>query len=152
MIDEPDDKDKELMNLMQNYFPLSKRPFKDIAEKIGISEEEVISRLKKLSKLGLIRKIGAILSAKKIGFKSLLAAVTVPDDRVDETARVINKYSSVTHNYLREGTPNIWFTLTEPNQESLNHHISEIENKINTKIIRMPAQKVYKIGVKFDIQ
>ena len=152
MIDEPDDKDKELMNLMQNYFPLSKRPFKDIAEKIGISEEEVISRLKKLSKLGLIRKIGAILSAKKIGFKSLLAAVTVPDDRVDETARVINKYSSVTHNYLREGTPNIWFTLTEPNQESLNHNISEIENKINTKIIRMPAQKVYKIGVKFDIQ
>ncbi len=151
MVDVPDDIDRELMNLMQNYFPLSKHPFDDIAEKIGINGDEVILRLKKLCKSGQIRKVGAIISAKELGFASLLAAVTVPDDRVDKVAEIISAYPGVTHNYLREGTPNVWFTLTDPNQKILEQHLNEIEKKIDTKIIRMPARKIYKIGVKFDI-
>ena len=144
--------DKVLMNLMQNYFPLSKNPYQDIAEKIGITGEEVISRLETLCESGVIRKVGAIPSARKIGFASTLAAVSVPFGKTDEVAEIINKYQGVTHNYLREGNPNIWFTLTEPNQKILEQRLNEIESKINYKIIRLPAKKVFKIGVKFDIK
>jgi DNA-binding Lrp family transcriptional regulator len=144
--------DKVLMNLMQNYFPLSKHPYQDIAEKLNIDREEVISRLTKLYDSGIIRKVGAILSARDIGFVSTLAAVSVPDEKVSKVAEIINKYQGVTHNYLREGSPNIWFTLTEPTQEILEKRLNEIESKINHKIIKMPAKKIFKIGVKFDIK
>ncbi|MHA2031397.1 MAG: siroheme decarboxylase subunit alpha [Candidatus Kariarchaeaceae archaeon] len=140
------------MNLMQNYFPLSKHPYQDIAEKLNIDREEVISRLTKLYDSGIIRKVGAILSARDIGFVSTLAAVSVPDEKVSKVAEIINKYQGVTHNYLREGSPNIWFTLTEPTQEILEKRLNEIESKINHKIIKMPAKKIFKIGVKFDIK
>ena len=140
------------MNLMQNFFPLSRNPYEDIAKKMGIDREEVISRLKKLCDSGIIRKIGAILSPKKIGFESTLAAVAVPLGKIEEVAEIINEYQGVTHNYLREGSPNIWFTLIEPNQQVLERNLNEIESKINFKIIKLPAKKTFKIGVKFDIK
>ena len=49
-----------------------------------------------------------------MGYVSLLAAVDVPDERVDPVAEIINSYRGVTHNYVREARPNIWFTMTEP--------------------------------------
>ena len=147
-----DKTDIVLMNLMQNYFSLSKRPFEEIAEKMGIDVNNVISKLEKLSENGLIRKVGAIIAAKKIGFISILAAVSVPDEHIEKVAEIINSYSGVTHNYLRDGIPNIWFTLTEPNKEILEAHLNEIETRIQSKIIRLPAQKIYKIGVKFDFR
>ncbi|HDZ17192.1 hypothetical protein LCGC14_0532750 [marine sediment metagenome] len=152
MSDRLDKTDIVLINLMQNYFPLSKRPFEDIAKKMGIDVSSVISKLEQLSENGLIRKVGAIVAAKKIGFISILAAVSVSDECIEEVAEIINSYSGVTHNYLRDGIPNIWFTLTEPNKEILDAHLSEIETKIQSKIIRLPAQKIYKIGVKFDFR
>lgn len=137
---------------MQNYFPLSSTPYQDIAKKIGIDRDEVIGRLKKLYEYGIIRKVGAILSARKMGFVSTLAAVSVSNEKLDEVSKIINRYNGVTHNYLREGSPNIWFTLTEPNQKILDKHLNDIERKIDNKIIRMPAKKIFKIGVKFDIR
>jgi len=137
---------------MQNYFPLSSTPYQDIAKKIGIDRDEVIGRLKKLYEYGIIRKVGAILSARNMGFVSTLAAVSVANENLDEVAKIINRYNGVTHNYLREGSPNIWFTLTEPTQKILDKHLNDIERKINNKIIRMPAKKIFKIGVKFDIR
>ena len=152
MIDTNDKIDNELMNIMQSYFPLSRQPFDDIGKRLGLTEKETISRLRKLSEKGFIRKVGAIISARDIGFVSLLAAVSVPEEKVDEVAEVINTYPGVTHNYLRSGTPNIWFTLTEPDQETLEKNLTEIENKVKIKVYRLPAKKIYKIGVKFDIK
>ncbi|MFX1479604.1 MAG: AsnC family transcriptional regulator [Promethearchaeota archaeon] len=144
--------DKKLVNLMQNDFPLSRTPYQDIAKKIGIDRDEVITRLIKLYESDIIRKIGAILSARKIGYITTLAAVSVSKEQLDKVANIINSYDGVTHNYLREGMPNIWFTLTEPNQKILDKHLRDIERKINNKIIRMPAKKIFKIGVKFAIR
>ena len=152
MIDTNDKIDKELMNIMQSYFPLSRQPFDDIGKRLGLTEKETISRLRKLSEKGFIRKVGAIISARDIGFVSLLAAVSVPEEKVDKVAEIINTYPGVTHNYLRSGNPNIWFTLIEPDQETLEKNLTEIENKVKTKVYRLPAKKIYKIGVKFDIK
>ncbi|MHA2006248.1 MAG: siroheme decarboxylase subunit alpha [Promethearchaeota archaeon] len=152
MIEGLDKTDKKLINLMQNYFPLSSHPYEDIAKKLGLTTDNIITRLEKLSNKGLIRKVGAIISAKNIGFKSILAAVSVPEEQIEEASNYINSYSGVTHNYLREGNPNIWFTLTEKDEEILEAHLEEIENKLQSKIIRLPAEKTYKIGVKFDIR
>ena len=143
--------DRKLLTLLQKEFPLTQRPYYQIAKKLNIPEEEVISRLQYLIKSNIIRKFGAILNARKIGYVSTLAAIDSKDEEIEKIAAIINTYEGVTHNYQREGHPNIWFTLTEPNTELLEKHLSEIEEKTKTKIIKMPMTQVYKIGVKLAI-
>lgn len=147
----PDENEKRILATIQEDFPLTKRPFLDIADRLGLEEDEVILKIKHLRKSGLIRKMGAVINPKKIGYVSLLAAATIPEDHIDRAADIINEYPGVTHNYLREGEPNLWFTLTEPDSETLDVNLKNIEEKIGVPILRLPMTKKYKIGVKLDI-
>jgi DNA-binding Lrp family transcriptional regulator len=151
MNSELDPKDSELLRALQEGFPLTERPFEDIAERMDSTEKEVISRIEILTDSGIVRKLGAVLNPRKMGYVSVLAAVDVPEERLNETAAVINGYASVTHNYQREGSPNLWFTMTEPDQATLEKHLVEIEVSIGLPVIRMPVTKMFKIGVKLDI-
>ncbi len=151
MSSELDPKDPELLRALQEDFPVTERPFEEIAERMGWTEEEVISRIRILTDSGVIRKLGAVLNPRKMGYVSVLAALDVPEESLDGTASVINEYSSVTHNYQREGRPNLWFTMTEPDSETLEKHLVEIEESIGLPVIRMPVTKMFKIGVKLDI-
>ena len=146
-----DDKNKKLLRILQEEFPLTEKPFQEIAQKLDLKEEEVIFQIQSLVESKMLRKFGAIINPKKIGYVSLLGAIDVSDDKINKIAEIINEYSGVTHNYLREGHPNIWFTLTEPNKETLNKNLAEIEEKIGLKIMKMPVTKTFKIGVKLAI-
>ena len=86
-----------------------------------------------------------------MGYVSLLAAADIPDDRIEEVTNIINGYSGVTHNYLREGNPNIWFTMTEPDARTLEDNLLEIEERIGAGLVRMPVTKMFKIGVRIDV-
>jgi DNA-binding Lrp family transcriptional regulator len=147
----PDEKEMKILSAIQDDFPLSRRPFLDIANRLGLEEDEVILAIGNLRKAGMIRKMGAVINPKKIGYVSLLAAATVPEDRIDLVADIINEYPGVTHNYLREGEPNIWFTLTEPDSGTLEINLKNIEERIGVPLLRLPMTKKYKIGVKLDI-
>ncbi|MCZ7373098.1 MAG: Lrp/AsnC family transcriptional regulator, partial [Candidatus Methanoperedens sp.] len=59
-----DEIDKKILNEIQLDFPLVHRPFRQLGEKLGIEEAEVITRIKRLSKDGAIRRIGPIISTK----------------------------------------------------------------------------------------
>jgi DNA-binding Lrp family transcriptional regulator len=146
-----DERDREMLAIMQDGLPLTSRPFAVIADLLDWSEEEVLQRLEVLVSSGHVRKLGAVINSKKIGAASTLAAVDVPEERIDEVADIINAYPGVTHNYLREGHPNMWFTLTERGPESLEANLSRMENDIGASILRMPATRVFKIGVKYDL-
>jgi DNA-binding Lrp family transcriptional regulator len=143
--------DSELLRALQENFPLTERPFAEIAERLGWTERDVISRTVTLTGSGIVRKLGAVLNPRKMGYVSVLAAMDVPDERLAESVSVINAYDSVTHNYHREGNPNLWFTMTEPDAETLEEHLAEIEESIGLPTIRMPVTKMFKIGVKLDI-
>ena len=116
-----------------------------------MDEEEVITRIKKLQESGFLRKLGAVINPAKIGYVSLLSAINVPEDRIDAVAEIINSYPGVTHNYIREGEPNLWFTLTEPDMDTLNRKLDEIQERTNIQMIRMPMTRKFKIGVKLAI-
>ena len=150
-MNELDDADRELLRVLQSGIPLTSQPFKEIGERAGLSEAETIERIQNMLDQGIMRKVGAIISPRNLGYVSTLAAINAPEAEVEEVAELINGYKGVTHNYLREGEPNIWFTMTEPDPETLDKNLSDIEKAAGHPVRRMPVEKLYKIGVKFDI-
>jgi len=91
-----------------------------------------------------------------MGREATLAAVNVPEDRIDEVSAIINEYSGVSHNYLRKGENkhipyNMWFTMSAKDDEELNSRLKEIENRTGLIVRTMPTIKKFKIGVRFKI-
>lgn len=146
-----DKTDKKILNLIQNDFPISKTPYKELADIIDITEEELINRIKKLEEKHFIREIGPVFSSRDLGYKSTLVAMKLPKDKLKKTVKIINSYYQVTHNYGRHHDYNLWFTLICQSDEEINRIIEEIKNKIDINdIYNLPAKKMFKIKVSFD--
>jgi DNA-binding Lrp family transcriptional regulator len=147
-----DDIDKALLNRIQSDFPVTSRPFREIAKEFKLSEDDVIQRIHRLKKNGIIRRIGGNFVPGKLGFTSTLCAARVPVDKVDDFAKVVNKYTGVTHNYLRENPYNVWFTVIAPSMKLINRYLDEISKKTGIHdILNLPATAVFKIKAHFDL-
>ena len=148
--------DKKILNAIQTSIPLVKNPFFEIGEKIGISEDDVIKRLKRLKEIGALRRIGATLNKEELGKEGTLVTMKVPDEKIDTIAEIINAYDEVTHNYIRSSEDgkvdyNLWFTITGT-KERIEQIIEEISKKADYPLLNLPANITFKIGVKFDIR
>ena len=143
--------EQKILNELQKGIEPVPRPFLKVADKLSCTEEDVLTTINDLREKGLIRKFGAIIAPKKMGYVSTLAAMNVPDDDIDDVSQIINSYHGVTHNYLRDGEPNLWFTMIEKDDETLESHLSQIIERTGLKIIKLPSKRTYKIGVRFDI-
>ena len=147
-----DEIDLKLLAAVQEGFPISPRPFRDLGRALGLEEDEVISRLATLQKEGLVRRIGPILDLRRMGKSGILAALAVPLDRADGVAEVVSLYPEVSHNYLRPNDSgyNLWFTVSGT-EERIQDILQEIRAKTGLKMLVLPTLKIFKIGVKFDI-
>ena len=145
--------DRNLINLIQDQFPIHTRPFAWIGRLLGIDEAEVLRRLERLMQADIVRRIGAVFSAEHAGLVSTLVALRIVEiDQLEEIARTINAFPEVTHNYQRDHYYNVWFTITAPNEERLKH-IIEIVAKIPgvSEIAEFPQVKTFKIDARFRI-
>lgn len=148
--------DKKILQRLQTNLPLTHRPFLDLANELDIDEDLVIERIKAMVEGKYVRRLAPIINTQAVGNSATLAAMQVPEDRIDDVAEVINGYSGVSHNYLRKGKNkelplNIWFTMSAPSQEKLEENIKEIEDSTGFKVRMLPTTKKFKIGVKFKI-
>lgn len=149
---EIDNQNKEILNNIQLNFPIDKRPYKVIANKLGLSEDELIQRIKKMKDDIIIRRIGGNFSPHKLGYHSTLCAAKVPEDKIDIFTDTVNSYSGVTHNYMREHEFNVWFTFIAPSTEIIEENLNKIQEVtgIDT-ILNLPATKVFKISANFKL-
>src|SRR3954465_9786675 len=106
-----DEKDKQLLNLLQGSFPIARRPFAAVAELAGITEDEVLQRTSRLLEKRIIREITPIFDTRALGYESMLVAAKVDPEYPHRAAQVINSHPGVTHNYLRNHEFNLWFTI-----------------------------------------
>lgn len=147
-----DDIDKRLLDTVQKEFPLDKTPLRTLGELLNISEDELILRFGRLQELGIIRRIGPILDMRRLGFKGVLVALPVPEKRIDEVSDIINEYMEVSHNYLRpnETDYNLWFTISA-SEDRIRDILDDIKEKTGLRQLVLPTCRIFKIGVKFDI-
>jgi len=142
--------DKRILNRLQDGIPFVERPWEIIARELGIKEDLLIRRIAFFKKKGIIRRISAVFSPRKINFMSTLVAVKTAPGSIGKIAKKINSYPEVTHNYKRAGEYNIWFTLIAGKRERIARIISQLkQNKNIERISEFPVKKLFKINVKF---
>lgn len=150
---------------LQRDIPLTRRPFADIGKRFSMTEDEVLSALKDLFEVGKARRFGAVFDVRRLGYRSALCAVRVPDAELDACAAGLTPYRGMTHCYLRgwpaelpadmpgapqhADLPNLWFTISE-----LSDTFDETINAIRAQLLPMslrvlPAIRRFKIDVIF---
>jgi len=143
--------ERRLLNDFQRDFPLSATPYADMAEKLGVSEQQVIDTLQKLKEQGAISRVGAVFRPNRVGV-STLAAMAVPLDRLEEVAQLVNEYDEVNHNYEREHDFNLWFVATARDDAHLKAVLDDIESRCGLTVLFLPLVEDYHIDLGFELK
>ncbi len=143
--------EQRLLNEYQHDFPLVSRPFLAIGDQLGIEEDEVIERLATLSQQGAVSRVGPVFSPGCIGV-STLAALAVPPEKLDETARWISALPEVNHNYEREHEYNLWLVVAAPDQGWLDQILRGIARASGCPMLILPLLERFHIDLGFDLK
>jgi len=146
-----DNYDKQILDIIQSHFPLASRPYEEVGKQVGLSEAEVLERVRVLKQSGVIRRMGANFNSQTLGWQSTLCAASVPEEKLDAFVAEVNKHDGVTHNYLRENEFNVWFALIAPDMDAVEAILASITAATGVKILNLPAEKLFKIKVDFKM-
>lgn len=144
--------DRKILNEIQWLFPLTDRPFLEIAQRHNTTEIDIMNRISAMKENGLIRQINAIFDTRRLGYKSALIAFAVKPEKLDYVANEVNKHPGVSHNYERNHEFNMWFTLAIPPNSEMKATLDKMASLDGViKYRLLPTLKMYKIGVKLDM-
>ncbi|MEK7297930.1 MAG: AsnC family transcriptional regulator, partial [Planctomycetota bacterium] len=116
------DTDRKILHRLQSNLPLVSRPFLELSKELGIDEDTIIERIKFMIEKGYVRRLAPIINTQAMGREATLAAIKVPEDRIDEVSAIINGYRRVSHNYQRNARNthipnNMWITMSAKDDE-----------------------------------
>lgn len=149
-----DELDYRILKALQEDFSLSQRPYNAISDKLKIPCEQLLERVRSLMADGVIRRIGASLDSRKLGFCSTLAAISVEDSVVEQASEIIEGFPEITHSYLRSDHFNIWFTIIASDNERIENIIKEIQSALlleSSQILNLPVKRLFKLNACFNI-
>jgi DNA-binding Lrp family transcriptional regulator len=94
--------DRAIICATQAGLPLVPRPYRTVAERVQVPEQEVIARMRRMKKQGVIRRIAAVPNHYAIGYTANGMSVwDVPDELVDELGSRVGALECVSHCYRR---------------------------------------------------
>jgi len=143
--------DQRLLDDFQHGLPVEPRPFARLGEVLGIDESEVIARLQRLARCGVVSRVGAVLPPNRVG-ASTLAALAVPPGDLAAVADLVSAYPEVNHNYEREHRYNLWFVVTADDRAGVDAVLAEIALRTGLEPLDLPMLKDYFIDLGFRLQ
>lgn len=142
--------DKKLLDGFQRDWPLTPQPFADIAAQLQVREQDVLQALRRLQSEGTVSRVGAVIAPHRAGV-STLAALAVPEERLDEVAELVNGYAEVNHNYEREHRYNLWFVVAAADAARLAAVLADIEQRSALPLLVLPLEQEYHIDLGFRL-
>ena len=143
--------DRDIVNTLQSGLPLTPRPYADAAASLGISEAELIKRLRRLLEAGDLTRFGPLWHAEKLGGALTLAAMSVPADDFERAVAVVNSFPQVAHNYERDHELNMWFVLATEQPEEVETVIAEIEGQTGYPVLNLPKLEEFYVGLRLEL-
>ncbi len=143
--------DAQLIDALHGGLPLSDRPFADMADALGLSEEMLIGRLHGLVASGMLSRFGPLYQIERAGGRFVLAAVAVPEARFDDVTRRVNAWPEVAHNYRREHELNMWFVLATERADEVDAVLAAIEVEIGLPVLAFPKEREFFVELRLPV-
>lgn len=144
------DLDSRILNDFQRDLPLDPTPFATMAAQIGVGEAVLIERLIALRANGTMARVGATCRPNTVG-ASTLAALAVPEWRLDAVAEIVGSERGVNHSYLREHDWNLWFVATAPSAGALAELLARISKRTRLEVLDLPLVRAFNIDLGFAL-
>jgi len=95
--------EKKIIASIQDDIAVTRRPYLEIAERLGIPEDTFLTKLQDLCDRGVIRRFGATLHHQQSGFAAnVMVAWKVDEDRIAEVGQKMASFNQVSHCYRRD--------------------------------------------------
>ena len=146
-----DNIDAGIVNCLQDGLPVCERPFDDVADSLGLSVDELLSRLQCLLDDKVLTRFGPMFNAESMGGALSLCAMQVPADSYEDVAGQVNAFAEVAHNYERDHLLNMWFVIATERPEQAVAVIADIEQATGCRVYDMPKQEEFYIGLKLAV-
>lgn len=144
-------RDLHLIDRLHGDFPISERPFRDIAQELDWSELEVIERLEQLLQDGVLTRLGPLFQIERAGGKFVLAAIAAPSDRFEELAAIVNDFPEVAHNYRREHELNMWFVVAAESAAAADEVMARIEQSTGCTVLAFPKEREFFVELRLPL-
>lgn len=127
-----DPQQRALIEAIQGGLPLVARPYAAIGRQVGLSEREVIRRVRDLLEQGVIKRLGVVVRHHELGYDANAMVVwDIPDARVGELGQLFGGFPFVTLCYRRPRRPPHWtynlFTMIHGrDRDQVFEHVNEL--------------------------
>lgn len=139
--------DARLIDRLQRSLPLTQQPFADVAVELQTIEAQVIARLERLLKDGVLTRFGPLFQIERAGGQFILAALQVPEARFAEVTDQVNSLPEVAHNYRREHALNMWFVVAAETPQAAQACCARIEALTGLPVHAFPKEREYFVGL-----
>ncbi len=138
---------REVINRFQGGFPISERPYSQIAAELGATEAALTQTLEALLEQGALSRFGPLYDAARLGGGLTLAAMTVPEAVFDKVAAQVNALPEVAHNYRREHVLNMWFVVATESLDAVPEVLRHIEQMTGIEVYSFPKEREFYLGL-----
>ena len=142
--------DRKILAKLQGDFPICERPYAVAAEQLGLAEDELLERLRRLLDNKVLTRFGPMFQVEQMGGAFVLAALAAPEESYDEVAAQVNALPQVAHNYRREHALNMWFVLATETPEGIAQAIARIERDTGLPVYAFPKEREYFVEMKLE--
>lgn len=150
MSQELSDLDRRLINRLQDDLPLTQRPFASVAEELGLTEQEVVDKVRQLRDDGLLTRFGPFFDAEALGGAFCLCAMSVPEERFEDVLTKVNAHAEVAHNYQRDHALNMWFVMATETRSDIIRTAREIEHDTGLEVLMFPKKREFFVGFRVN--
>ncbi|NGZ06821.1 MAG: Lrp/AsnC family transcriptional regulator [Magnetococcales bacterium] len=135
-----------IINGLQTGFPLTSAPFRLAADRLNLTEEELIQGIAALLADGDVTRFGPFFNAERWGGGVTLAAMRVPVDDYEQVAALVNAQPEVAHNYAREHALNMWFVVATERKEQIHAVLARLSALTGLEVFNLPKLEEYRLG------
>jgi siroheme decarboxylase len=140
--------DRRIINALQGGFPVCEHPYAVAAEGLGLTEAELLARLRRLLADKVLTRFGPLYNADRLGGSNVLAAMSVPDADFERVAAFVNAQPEIAHNYRREHRLNMWFVGAAESPEKVEAAFRYIETVCGYPVYRFPKEREFFVALK----
>ena len=142
--------DRQIIDNLQGEFPICERPYAEVAERLGITENELLQSLERLLADKVLTRFGPMYQIERMGGAFVLAALAVPETRYEEVTALVNALPQVAHNYRREHALNMWFVLATETQGGFAEAVARIERDTGLAVYAFPKEREFFVEMKLE--